>query len=198
MGLYINIVIGIIVVLIVLHYKKYRDYSGEYIIDQQELDNVRGAELYNQLNPLVITYIEDISFEENVKDYKLYSPLSFFKKFTELDEKYIVGDDSNKYYRHSREILLLRPEKECVISLINPKYSKKLKYVGKKDRLIGEYELEKPEEGKEVVNSVDVIVRDYNILYIPRHWYFQMKSSDKKIDVFYSDNLFTKMYNRFI
>ena len=55
MRLLTKIVIIIIVILTIMHYRKYKAYAPDYEIQQQELDYIDGSNLYNQLNPLIIT-----------------------------------------------------------------------------------------------------------------------------------------------
>ena len=61
MRLYTKIFIVILLLLIVMHYRKYKSKADGYEIQQQELDYTNGSELYNQLNPLIITFIEETS-----------------------------------------------------------------------------------------------------------------------------------------
>ena len=114
MKLYVKISIIISIILTIMHYKKYTRSSQEYEIQQQELDYIDGNELYNQLNPLIITFIEEGSLKYNVEEYKLYSVLSFNKNFR-------MYNTNNDYLSHNGEILMIRTMKQQNIELINPK-----------------------------------------------------------------------------
>ena len=39
------------------------------------------------------------------------------------------------------------------------------------------------------VKSIDIVLREYNILVIPRHWLFKIDNSS--IDIYTADNIFT-------
>ena len=181
----LTITIVIIIILILFHYKKYRDYTSLYQIDQQELDYVKGNELYNQLNPLVITFIEEIPLKENVIKYHLHSLLAFNKQYLTLDTKSLTN-----YIKHSNDVLLIRSVKLATITLINPKYNKFFKKINKIPYGTT-YSL--AESNFDKIKTIDVIVHDYNILYIPRHWIFKITTDDATIDMFYSHNIFSKI-----
>ena len=77
----LRIILFCLIIFLLMHYKKYCYYNENYTIDQQELDYVNGNELYNQSNPLIITFINRlsdylfvlaryISFLNNVKEIK--------------------------------------------------------------------------------------------------------------------------------
>ena len=70
MRLYTKIFILTTIVLLIMHYRKYNLKADGYEIQQQELDYTNGNELYNQLNPLIITFIEEVSLKDNVEKYK--------------------------------------------------------------------------------------------------------------------------------
>ena len=72
MRLYTKIFIVILLLLIVMHYRKYESKADGYEIQQQELDYTNGSELYNQLNPLIITFIEETSLKDNVQNIMEY------------------------------------------------------------------------------------------------------------------------------
>ena len=65
MNSYLKILVLAVIILALFHYKKYKEFNDKYQINQQELDYVNGNELYNELNPLVITFIEKISLVKN-------------------------------------------------------------------------------------------------------------------------------------
>ena len=174
----LKVVLLITIILVLLHYKKYRYFSTIYEIDQQELEYVNGNELYNQTNPLIITFIEDIPLKDNVNEYSLSSLLSFNKKYTS-----IVTDE---YYNiHRNEICLMRPRGEIRIELVNPKFAKYFKN-NKSLNIFNKYYLEK--DNFDRVESIDIIVREYNIICIPRHWYFKFHDKGDIVDIFLCDN----------
>jgi len=179
-----KVIIFVIVIILFLHFRKYRNYTNEYRIDQQELDYIKGPELYNQLDPLIITFIEEISLYNNISKYSLYSPLSINKK----TGKY---NPNNDYLLHNNELFFIRPKKEVRIELVNPKFTKFFKYK-QKDEYLKKYILDKSNFNK--VQSIDVIIREYNILFIPRHWLFKFDTNDQTIDVYKTDNIFTYFF----
>tara|TARA_B100000925_G_scaffold256672_1_gene210647 strand:+ start:619 stop:1191 length:573 start_codon:yes stop_codon:yes gene_type:complete len=175
----LKVLIFIAVIFVVLHYRKYRYYTSVYQIDQQELEYIKGDDLYNQHNPLIITFIEDITLKENINEYRLFSLLSFNKNFTNIK--------SNGLYNvHPNELCLIRPKNEIRIELVNPKFKKYFKKNTNRG-VFYNYVLEK--ENYERVESIEIILREYNILYVPRHWFFKINNGDESIDVFTCDNL---------
>ena len=185
MNSYSKILILAVVILALFHYKKYKEYNDKYQINQQELDYVIGNELYNELNPLVITFIEKISLMKNIEKYKLFSSMN-------VHNDNFIFNPKNIYYQHKSEIMLLRSKKPITINLINPKFQENFKYI-KKDKF-REFSLDK--KNYEKVSSIDIIAREYNIIYIPRHWLFKFESDEKdlKIEINLSNNLFTYLF----
>ena len=121
------------------------------------MDYIDGNELYNELNPLIITFIEDVSFIDNIKKYKLQSLLSF-------SATHAMYNTNISYLSHSNEMLLIRPKTQLVIELINPKYKKLFKKERKRDKIFKKYQLEPTNFNK--VKAIDIVIREYNILYI--------------------------------
>ena len=184
----IKIVFLVIVILLVFHYRKYKQYSESYEIEQQELEYLKGDELYNQLNPIVITFIEDETFKYNIDTYRLFSPLSVCKSYIN-----IMPDE--KYYSHNSEMVLIRPSKDLKIELSNPKYLDNFEYTSKQGNL-SEYKLHEKDYGN--VANIEIILHEYNILYIPRFWLFTINNDeDINIEVFSCHNIFTYLFNIF-
>ena len=188
MNSYLKILILAIAILALFHYKKYKEYNDKYQINQQELDYVDGNELYNELNPLVITFIEKISLEKNIEKYKLFSTIT-------IQRNNFTLKPLNSYYQHNNEIMLLRSKKSITISLVNPKFQEYFKY-SKKDNF-KHFTLDKKNYDK--VTSIDIIAREYNIIYIPRHWLFKIESNEKdlNLEINLSNNLFTYLFRFF-
>jgi len=183
----LKILIIVILVILVLHYKKYKEFTEEYKIEQQELDYVKPYEINNNLNPLVITFIEEISLKENAMKYKLYTPLSLKQVEEKVDDSWY---EKNRYIEQKHDTFLIRPEKECKISLINPKYKNLFKKMETKDN--GNV-YEGIDDNFKEVKEIDIIIRDYNILYIPRHWLFHFEDKNN-CTIFYSSSLLSKVY----
>ena len=185
----VKIVSLIIIILLVFHYRKYRQHSNSYEIEQQELEYIRGDELYNQINPIIITFIEDETFKYNIDTYRLFSPLA-------VKKSYINIIPSKKYYSHNSEVLLIRPNKDIKIELTIPKYSKHFNYI-KKDNGLYEYDLSEKNYSK--VANIEIILHEYNILYIPRFWLFTIFNNDvnTSIEIFSCHNIFTYLFNIF-
>ena len=185
MNSYLKILILAVIIIALFHYKKYKEFNDKYQINQQELDYVIGNELYNELNPLVITFIEKISLAKNIEKYKLFSSMNVHKDN-------FIFNPKNIYYQQKNEIMLLRSKKPVTINLINPKFIEYFKYL-KKDKF-KQFSLDKKNYDK--VSSIDIIAREYNIIYIPRHWLFKIESDEKdlKIEINLSNNLFTYLF----
>lgn len=182
------IVTSIVFLFIILHIKKYRQYHTGYQIDQQELDYVSGRNLYNQLDPLVITFIEDTTLEQNIKNYSLTSPLSIQKQNINLSSELV----NNIYYYNPNELLFIRPKSKCNIVLVNPEfltYFKDIRHSSPK--FIRQKEL--LEKNYKKVHIVEVIVREYNIIYIPRRWIFKIETEDSNVDFYYTNSLLTRL-----
>ena len=186
MKLYVKISIIISIILTIMHYKKYTRSSEEYEIQQQELDYIDGNELYNQLNPLIITFIEEGSLKYNVEEYKLYSILSFNKNFS-------MYNTNNDYLSHNREILMIRTMKQQNIELINPKYAKYFKEKKSSDIIFKHTKL--PDSNNRKVQSVDIVLREYNIIFIPRHLLFKFSDYNKSVEVYTANNIFSKIFS---
>lgn len=193
---FIKIIIIFIIIIIYLHYRKYTQYTEEYLIDQQELDYV--SNISNQLNPLIITFIENTSLYNNVNKYKLYSPISFKHKFENISSNDLNTD---LFYNVSNNGLLIRVENKADIILINPKYKShfvKFNNQDIKNNILSLKNTFKLPTENNVVESIQVIIRDYNIIYIPRHWFFQIKTDDSKIELFHSHSFFSWIGSKFI
>ena len=185
----IKIVTILLIILLIFHFRKYKQHSESYEIEQQELEYIHGDELYNQLNPIIITFIEDDTFKFNIDTYKLFSQLS-------VNRDYMNIIPSDKYYRHSSELVLIRPSKDIKIELTNPKYFEFFKYSSKNIN-INEYTLDKKNYSD--VANIEIILHAYNILYIPRFWLFTIFNNDinTKVEIFSCHNIFTYLFNIF-
>lgn len=185
----IRIVTILLIILLIFHFRKYRQHSESYEIEQQELEYIHGDELYNQLNPIIITFIEDDTFKFNIDTYKLFSQLS-------VNRDYMNIIPSEKYYKHSAELVLIRPNKDIKIELTNPKYFEFFKFASKNSN-IKEYTLDKKDYSN--VANIEIILHAYNILYIPRFWLFTIFNNDinTKVEIFSCHNIFTYLFNIF-
>lgn len=183
----LKVIISCLCILIIMHYKKYKKYASDYNIDQQELDYVNGNELYNQLHPLIITFIENESLQYNVTQY--------LKPLLSFQNKFILYNTNNRYISHYHEQLLIRSKNKIVIELINPKYKTHFKNIENKQSIFNEYELSSDNFNK--VKSIDIVVREYNILYIPRHWLFKFGTLNEHIEMYSTHNIFTYLFQKF-
>ena len=86
---------------------------------------------------------------------------------------------------------MLRPKGEIVVELINPKFKNLFSKKGKDHLFQKIYSARKLQK----VKSIDIIVREYNILVIPRQWLF--KINDKSVEIFTADNIFTHLFGKF-
>tara|TARA_B110000208_G_scaffold181370_1_gene232039 strand:+ start:497 stop:1075 length:579 start_codon:yes stop_codon:yes gene_type:complete len=176
----------LLLILLIIQYIKYTKSNKDYEIEQQELEYISGDELYTNNNPMVITFIEKMSLYENIKLYKIFTSLSWEKKYYNLNSV-------DNYIYHSNELLFIKSKAEVKIELINPKYKK---YFEKKDSYnnLCYYELTK--DNYENVVSFEVIIRDYNILYIPRFWLFKINTPQTSLEICETNSLFTKIYKK--
>ena len=154
----LKIILFLTLILILFHYRKYSKFNENYEIEQQELDYIKGDELYNRLNPTVITFIEDNTFKYNIDNYSLFSPISI--SFT-----YLNLNPSNKYYQFTGEILLVRPNKDIKVELTNPKFIRYFRLKSDNDNY-NQYKL--LSKNYSDVSNIEIILHKYNILYIPR------------------------------
>ena len=186
MRLYSKIFILTTIVLLIMHYRKYKSKAVGYEIQQQELDYTNGSELYNQLNPLIITFIEETSLKDNIQKYELHSPLSISKKYT-------MYNPTKDYLSHNGEILMIRSKLTQNIELINPKFSNFFDNKKSADIIFNHFKL--PEKNNQKVQAIDVVLREYNILFIPRHWVFKFSIDNKSVEIFTCHNVFTKIFS---
>ena len=182
----------LIILLLIGHYFKYIKIDNKYIIEQQSIDNIEKRGLYNILNPLVISFIEDNTMEYNINKYRLTTPISFNKTF------FNMNSFTDKYMSSSTEMVLLRAKKTVNINLISPIHThlfRKDKMVGKNSGSMNTLHLEKDNYNK--TQSVDIVLREHNILYIPRFWIFNFDKDDEEVEYFQCDNIFTKIFGKF-
>lgn len=182
----LKVIILIIILLLIFHYKKYMTNSNIYQIDQQELEYIQNEPLYNNLNPLIITFIEDNTLKYNIEQYKLFGPIS-------IDFNYFILNNNSNYLSHSNEILLVRVKIDTKIELINPKYFKHFVKINNKSTLLNNYSLLEKEYNN--VFSIEITLHEYNILYIPRFWLFKCIDLNNNIEFFTCNNIFTKLFN---
>ena len=109
-----------------------------------------------------------------------------------FNKKHNLYNTGTDYMIHNKEFLLLRPKGEIVVELINPKF-KNLFIKRTKDNLFQKYALQ--EKNYKKVKSIDIIVREYNILVVPRQWLFKIDS--KSVEIFTADNIFTYLFGKF-
>jgi hypothetical protein len=182
-----KVVIFLLSMLTIMHFYKFKKYNSKYEIQQQELDYIDGNELYDQLNPLIITFIEDTSLMNNINKYQLYSAMSFNKK------NFMYNTNKN-YLSHSNEFILIRTKKQVVVELINPKYRSRFVKNNKQDKSIF-YQFNLNENNYKNVKSIDIVMREYNILVIPRQWLFKIDNST--VEVYTADNIFSYLFGIF-
>ena len=184
----IKLILIALVILVIFHLKKYKKYSEEYEIEQQELDYLKGDELYNTTNPLIITFIENNTFKYNIETYNLYSAIS-------LKGSYFNLNTNDKYHSHKSEIMIIRPNKDMKIELVNPKYNRYFEKIKNSD--IVEYKLD--ESNYDKVATIEIILHEYNLLYIPRFWLFSIANNESNdhLEIFTCHNIFTYLFNIF-
>jgi len=182
-----GVVLILLVILVIFHLYKYLDKTNIYEITQQKLDFIDGNKLYMNKDPLIITFIEDISFKNNIDNY-------FLKTALTRKEKYITLDLVENYMSHKSEICLIRPITDTVITLVNPKFSKYFNYINK-DKNFKFSNLEKDKYSD--VQSIDIVLHRHNIFSVPRFWLFKFDNKCK-IETYLSHNIFTQLFSIFI
>jgi len=186
-------IILLILLLLIAHYFKYTKVDNSYIIEQQTIDNIEKRGLYNILNPLVISFIEDNTMKYNIEKYRLTTPISFNRTF------FNMSTFIDKYMSSTTEMILLRAKKTVNINLVSPMYKhffKKQKTLSKNSGFMNTFQLEKDNYNK--TQSIDIVLREHNILYIPRFWLFNFDKDDEEVEYFQCDNIFSRMFNYFV
>ena len=181
------------ILLLIAHYFKYIKVDNKYIIEQQTIDNIKKRGLYNILNPLVISFIEDNTMKYNIEKYGLTTPISFNKTF------FTMPTFMEKYMSSTKEMILIRSKKTVNINLVSPMYKSlfaKQKTLNENSGSMNTFYLEKDNYKK--THSIDIVLREHNILYIPRFWLFNFDKNDEEVEYFQCDNIFSSMFNYFI
>lgn len=179
-------------ILLICHYFKYIKVDNNYIIEQQPIDNIEKRGLYNILTPLVISFIENNTLKYNIDRYRLTTPISFNKTF------FNMPTFTDKYMSSSTEMILLRAKKTVTINLVRPMYKhlfKSAKVVLPTGGRVKSFHLDKYNYSK--TQSVDIVLREHNILYIPRFWMFNFDKGDEEIEYFQCDNIFSRLFTCF-
>ena len=99
------------------------------------------------------------------------------------------------YLSHNGEILMIRSKETQNIELINPKFSDFFDHKKSDDVIFKHHKL--PEKNNQKVQAIDVVLREYNILFIPRHWLFKFSLDNKSVEIFRCHNVFTKIFSIF-
>ena len=183
----------VIIALLIAHYFKYTKVDNKYVIEQQTIDNIGKRGLYNILNPLVISFIEDNTMKYNIEKYRLTTPISFNKTF------FTMPTFIDKYMSSTTEMVLLRAKKTVNINLVSPMY----KHLFTRERTLNKnsWSMNTFLLGKDAYSktqTIDIVLREHNILYIPRFWLFNFDKTDDEVEFFQCDNIFSRLFNYFI
>ena len=100
---------------------------------------------------------------------------------------------TNDYLSHNGEILMIRSMKTQNIELINPKFSEFFNNKKSNDTVFKHHKL--PDKNNSKVQAIDVVLREYNILFIPRHWLFKFSLDNKSVEIFTCHNIFSKIFS---
>jgi len=184
----IILIFALIVIITCFHFYKYSNKTKKYEIVQRNLDNISGDDLYMNLNPLVITFIEDNTLKYNIDTYSLKTALTIKENYINLDA------ETEKYMTHNNEICLIRPHKNTTITLINPKFNHFVTKVNQ-DSYFKYFNL--PKENYSHVNSIDILLHVHNIYCVPRFWLFKFNEV-QKVDIYLTHNIFTKYFSYLI
>ena len=106
---------------------------------------------------------------------------------------YFSIQDNEHYYSHKFEVLLIKSPGDISIELINPKYISFFNEENKNTIHFNNYSLK--EENYSYVQSIEIILHEYNILYIPRFWLFKISESPSKLEFFSSHHIFSKLFS---
>lgn len=167
------VLIVCILILILFHLNEFLKINDRYEILQvnNKLENYRKY----YLNNLPIIFNNHFDKLES-----LLSPLTI-KNNTIKDYKF-----KNKFISHHRDKLFIYSDKDVTINLISPKEYNKFK-------VSSEYHpnLKLLDNIKNNYNFVEVKLKAYKILYIPRKWIF---SSEDAIDIYFSESFFSFLF----
>ena len=111
-----------------------------------------------------------------------------------FNKKNFMYNTNKNYLSHSNEFILIRTKKQVVVELINPKYRSRFVKNNKQDKSIF-YQFNLNENNYKNVKSIDIVIREYNILAIPRQWLFKIDNST--VEVYTADNIFSYLFGIF-
>lgn len=202
--MFIYIFAIIIVLLFLLHLRSFYKTTTMYEIEQQSLIDLDPSTLNGRLNPVIICDIEFPDLKKNIDKYHLYSPFTISKKYNTFtipdntENKYVIQInnkkkiiDKNLYIYNNNDLMFIRPNSKCVVSLVNPLYSRYLYLL--KNTHYPLYDIKNIDYDK--VKVIDIVVYEHNILVIPRRWFAQI-TSDDNVTICKTDTIFSKILGK--
>lgn len=170
----------ILIIFIVLHYLKYKKISSVPKIIQIN-DKLYDYKEYLDENQPIIFYNQNIN---DIKDY-IKSPLS-------INEKILNLNISN-YVFHSKDLFILYSNENLIkINLLSPNEKKNFIKDKNSNTIINNLKIINNN-----FNFSEIILKPNTLLLIPRFWIFSLENKNK-IDLFYSDSIFSYIFSKFV
>jgi len=175
---YYNIIfyISVIIIIIIgLHLKDYLNTNNKYEILTIKYNKTVQSYFKENL-PIIFTSLFNLD--------TIISPIT-------TKQKYIQNLDYINYFSHSKDMLFVLIYDKISVELLIPKEINKFKMITKKNNI-------------KILKNIDmnykyiqVNLDKNNILSIPRFWIFKIKTINPSIKIYYTDTLFTNLFNVF-
>lgn len=202
--MYIYIIASILILLFILHLRRFYKTTNIYEIEQQALIDIDSSTLNSRVNPVIICDIEYPDLKKNIDKYKLYSPFTVSKQYNTItiapntDNKYIIQINNKKkvidkdlYINNNSDLMFIRPDTKCIVSLVNPLYSQYLHI--QKNINYPLYDINEKDYDK--VKVIDIVVYEHNILVVPRRWFAQI-TTDNAVTVCKTNTIFSNILGK--
>jgi hypothetical protein len=175
---YYNIIfyISVIIIIIIgLHLKDYLNTNNKYEILTIKYNKTVQSYFKENL-PIIFTSLFNLD--------TIISPIT-------TKQKYIQNLDYINYFSHSKDMLFVLIYDKISVELLIPKEINKFKMITKKNNI-------------KILKNIDmnykyiqVNLDKNNILSIPRFWIFKIKTINPSIKIYYTDTVFTNLFNIF-
>ena len=176
---YYNIIfyISVIIIIIVgLHVKDYLNTNNKYEILTIK-HNMIPHSYFKENLPIIFTRLLHLD--------TIISPIT-------IKKEYIQNLDYSNYLSHSKDMLFILIYDKISVELLIPNEINKFKLITKKNNI-------------KILKNIDfnykyiqVNLDKNNILSIPRFWIFKIKTVNPNVKIYYTDTLFTNLFNIFI
>ena len=175
---YYNIIFYISVIIIIiagLHLKDYLNTNNKYEILTIKYNKTPHTYFKENL-PIIFTSLLNLD--------NIISPIT-------IKKHYIQDLDYINYFSHSKDMLFVLIYDKISVELLIPKEINKFKMVTKKNNI-------------KILQNININYKyiqvnldKNNILSIPRFWIFKIKTINPSIKIYYTDTLFTNLFNVF-